>query len=38
MLRGEAYTNKEWSERNKKMQSLLKKSTFADGIQELGRI
>lgn len=35
MLRGEAYMNKEWSERNKKMQSLLKKSTFADGIQEL---
>lgn len=27
--------NKEWSERNKKMQSLLKKATFPEGIAEL---
>lgn len=27
--------NKEWSEKNKKMQSLLKKETFSDGIKEL---
>ncbi len=27
--------NKEWSEKNKKMQSLLKKETFLDGISEL---
>lgn len=27
--------NKEWSDRNKKMQSLLKKATFAEGIEEL---
>ena len=27
--------NKEWSERNKSMQSLLKKNTFSDGIAEL---
>lgn len=27
--------NSEWSEKNKKMQALLKKSTFSDGISEL---
>ncbi len=27
--------NKEWSEKNKKMQSLLKKATFSEGITEL---